>query len=73
MSFFADAGAWIEQAGKDFVQLFEGDKAVESDGVVESDKVSEEKNEIYGPTKVTSDDHPLLPDGYEAFEFGRCR
>ena len=29
--FFADAGAWIEQAGKDFVQVFEGDNAVEDD------------------------------------------
>ena len=59
---FADAGAWIEQAGKDFVQLFEGDKAVVSDVVVESDKVSEEVVEIYGPTKVTSDDFGFLPD-----------
>ena len=68
--FFADAGAWFDQAGKDIAEVFEGDKAVESDRVSEHDKVSEEVVVIYGPPKVTSDDVSFLPYGYEAFALG---
>ena len=40
MSFFGDAGAWLDQAIQDFNNLFEGDNAVESE------KVESEKNEV---------------------------
>lgn len=61
---------WWDQAGKDIARVFEGDKAVESDRVCERDKVSEEVVAVDGPQKITSDDVPGLPDGYEAFAIG---
>ena len=35
--FFADPGAWFDQAGNDIAKFFDGDKAVESDNAAESD------------------------------------
>ena len=47
MSFFGDAGEWLDQAIQDFDNLFEGDNAVESEKVERKMKYPNTKCEVY--------------------------
>ena len=51
--FFADPGAWFDQAGNDIAKFFDGDKAVESDNAAESDNAD----------KISDVIRPLLEGG----------